>query len=144
MLPFSKRLDRHVECGIAGFTLLEVMIAVAIIAIAIVTLLGAQSQSVSIATSSKFDTMASLLAQQKMTELVLLDYDEVTDNTGDFGEDFPSFAWKSEVVELAEGDTGIAGSDGMLKTIDLTISVKEDAALSYSLRTIVCKLSVAP
>jgi general secretion pathway protein I len=120
------------------------MIAVAIIAIAIVTLIGAQSQSVSIATSSKFDTMASLLAQQKMTELVLLDYDEVTDNTGDFGEDFPSFAWKSEVVELAEGDTGIAGSDGMLKTIDLTISVKEDAALSYSLRTIVCKLSVAP
>ncbi|NIP42655.1 MAG: type II secretion system protein, partial [Gammaproteobacteria bacterium] len=41
-----------------GFTLLEVMIAVALIAIALTTLLGSQSQSVSFANSAKFETMA--------------------------------------------------------------------------------------
>jgi general secretion pathway protein I len=45
-----------------GFTLLEVMIAVALIAIALTTLLGSQSQSVSFANSAKFETMAALLA----------------------------------------------------------------------------------
>ena len=50
MLFFSKRSCCRVVPGISGFTLLEVMVAVAVIAIAFVTLIGAQSQSVSIAT----------------------------------------------------------------------------------------------
>ena len=45
-----------------GFTLLEVLVAMAILAIAMVTLFGAQSQSLSLATEAKFNTNASLLA----------------------------------------------------------------------------------
>lgn len=143
MLFFSNRSGGRAFHGNAGFTLLEVMVAVALIAIAFVALIGAQSQSVVIATRSKFDTMASLLAQWKITELSVQNYNELTNSTGDFGEDFPNFSWKMEVAELSSNATGIKGSDGMLKTIDLSILVDQDATLSYDLRTIVCKKMAA-
>lgn len=139
MLSSSNHCRGPVDRGISGFTLLEVMVAVAVIAIALVTLIGAQSQSVAIATNSKFDAAASLLAQWKVAELNLQDYSEVTSSSGNFGEDFSSFSWTMEVTELSAGDTGIKGSDNMLKAVDVTILVDQDAALSYGLRTIVCK-----
>jgi general secretion pathway protein I len=123
--------------GDTGFTLLEVMVAVAVIAIAFVTLIGAQSQSVTIATSAKFDAQASLLAQRKMAELCLQNYGELNGGSGDFGTEHPSFFWKAEVTDLGEGDTGIKGVAGMLKAIDLTVSFEQDAAQLYVLRTIV-------
>ncbi len=143
MLSFSNRSCGQVGRGTSGFTLLEVMVAVAIIAIAIVTLIGAQSQSVAIATNSKFEAAASLLAQWKVAELNLQDYSELTSSSGNFGEDFPNFSWTIEVTELSTGDTGIKGSDGMLKAVDVTIRVDQDASLSYGLQTIVCKKIVA-
>ena len=123
----------------AGFTLLEVMLAVSLIAIALVTLIGAQSQSVTIATGSKFDAMASLLAQRKLSDLCLQEFGTVNDGEGDFGEEHPHFRWKSKVTELTEQETGFKGTGGMLKAVDLTISIEEDKALSYSLRTILLR-----
>ena len=120
-----------------GFTLLEVMIAVALIAIALVTLIGAQARSVSIATGSQFDAMASMLAQWKLTELSLQDFGQLTGSSGDFGEAYPHFSWKAEVEEVSESESGIKGSDGMLKSIEVTIQVEGDSAHSYSARTIV-------
>jgi general secretion pathway protein I len=115
------------------------MVAVALIAISFVTLIGAQSQSVAIATASKFDIMAALLARQKLTELCLHDYDELNDAAGDFGEEHPEFVWKTEIQELPESGTGIKGSGNMLKSIDLTVSARQDAALSLEVRTLVFK-----
>jgi general secretion pathway protein I len=143
MLSFNNRSCGPVVRGASGFTLLEVMVAVAIIAIALVTLIGAQSRSVAIATNSKFDAAASLLAQWKVAELNLQDYSELTSSSGNFGEDFSSFSWTMEVTELSANDTGIKGSDNMLKAVDVTILVDQDATLSYGLRTIVCKKFVA-
>jgi len=143
MLFFSKHCGSQANHKISGFTLLEVMVAVAVIAIAFVTLIGAQSQSVAIATSSKFDAMASLLAQGKVAELNLQNYNELTSNTGNFGDDFPNFSWKMDVTELSDGDTGIKGSGDMLKAVELTVRLEQDANLAYTLRTIVCKKIVA-
>ena len=56
----------------SGFTLLEVMIAMAIIAIALVAVFGSQSQSLSLANEAKFSTTAALLAQSKMAEIETL------------------------------------------------------------------------
>ena len=61
-----------------GFSLLEVMIAVALIAIALTTLLGSQAQSVSYANSAKFETMAALLAQSKMSEITVQNADSLS------------------------------------------------------------------
>jgi len=103
-----------------GFTLLEVMIAVALIAIALTTLLGSQSQSVSFANSAKFETMAALLAQGKMSEVVIQAADELASDSGDFGDDYPGYAW-----EVTVSDVFIEGVDNIsdyLKQVDLTVT----------------------
>lgn len=119
-----------------GFTLLEVMVSVTIIAIALVTLIGSQSQSVSIATISRFDTTASLLAQQKMAELALGGFDELRSGSGDFGEEFSMYSWTVEVRDLGEGDTGIKGAEEMLRSVDLIISSSFNDDQTYVVREI--------
>lgn len=123
----------------AGFTFLEVMIAVAVIAIAFVTLIGSQSQSVSIATESRTKVMASFLAQQKLAEFESTDFDELYSNEGDFDEAFSQFHWKTEVNILTADETGIEGSDNILKTIDLIISSGDNDQVIYTVRSIVMK-----
>lgn len=122
-----------------GFTLLEVMIAVAIIAIAVVTLLGAQSQSVSLVAGTKFDTTASLLAQWKMSDLLLQDFDQLADDQGNFGEDYPQFYWRVQITELGERDTGLKGLDDRLKALDIEVISHDNERLRYALRTLVFK-----
>lgn len=111
-----------------GFTLLEVMVAVALLAIALTTLLGSQSQSVSFANSAKFETMAAVLAQSKMSEIVL-ESDSFSSDGGDFGDDYPGYAWEATVSEIAI--EGIADISDYLKQIDLTVSW---GVFTYNLR----------
>jgi general secretion pathway protein I len=85
----------------SGFTLLEVMIALAIIAIALVAALGSQSQSVSLANEAKFTTTVTLLAQRKIAELEAKDPKDLISDGGDFGEDFPGYRWESVITDLA-------------------------------------------
>lgn len=113
-----------------GFTLLEVMIAVAIIAIALTTLLGSQSQSVSFANSAKFETMAALLAQSKMSEITTQKANGLTNDSGDFGEDYPGYSWKLSVSDLAI-PPGVADISNYLKQVDLTVTW---GVFSYNLR----------
>lgn len=123
--------------GERGFTLLEVMVAVIIISIALVSLIGSQSQSVSIATASRFETTASLLARQKLTELALGGFDELTSAEGDFGEDFPDYSWKVEVRELGGEETGLENSPDLLKSVDLIISSGLDEDWTFGVREII-------
>jgi len=112
-----------------GFTLLEVMVAVALIAIALTTLLGSQSQSVSFANSAKFETMAALLAQSKMSEIEMQGKDTLAGGSGDFGDDYPGYAWEVTVSDIAIGEV-FAISD-YLKQVDLTVTW---GVFSYNLR----------
>jgi general secretion pathway protein I len=91
----------------AGFTLLEVMIAMAILAITLVAVYQSQSQSISMAGNSRFLTTASLLAQSRMVEI------DAAAGNGDFGEDFPDYRWQVEI-----GETEI----DVLKKISLTVT----------------------
>lgn len=136
---FNKRSRGLPGIPRGGFTLLEVMIAVSLLAITLVTLIGAQSQSVAIATGSKFDVMAALLAQRRLGEICLQEYEAVTGGEGDFGEAYPQFRWKVEVTELGEQETGFKEMPGMLKAVDLTVSIEGDQKLSYGLRTILLR-----
>lgn len=112
-----------------GFTLLEVMIAVALIAIALTTLLVSQSQSVSFANSAKFETMAALLAQSKMSELTLLDAGSLSSDSGDFGDDYPGYAWEAVVSDISI--EGVDNISDYLKQVDLTVTW---GVFSYNLR----------
>ena len=128
----------HVLRSQTGFTLLEIMVAVAIIAIAFVSLLGSQSQSISMASISRFETMAALLAGQKLAEIQISGFADLHSDEGDFKDDFSDFHWKSEVRELSEDEIGISGADGMLKAVDLTISTGGGDSV-YRLRSLVMR-----
>jgi general secretion pathway protein I len=112
-----------------GFTLLEVMVAVALIAIALTTLLVSQSQSVSFANSAKFETMAALLAQSKMSEIEMQEKDIPANDSGDFGDDYPGYAWEVTVSNIIIG--GVFDISDYLKQVDLTVTW---GVYSYNLR----------
>ncbi len=109
-----------------GFTLLEVMVAIAILAIALTSLLGSQSQSMFAATRADFAFVSSVLARQKMAEILTTGEDPV-DDSGDFEDSRPGYFWKAEVLnpDFAESEV-LAGSDAFLRRIDLTISTDEE------------------
>lgn len=81
-----------------AFTLLEVMVAVAIIAIALVTLFGSQSRSLSYASEAQFNIVAPMLASLKLAE-VERGVVEGSAGEGDFGEDFVGYNWKMETKD---------------------------------------------
>ncbi|RLB74243.1 MAG: hypothetical protein DRH06_09910 [Deltaproteobacteria bacterium] len=80
-----------------GFSLLEVMIALAIVAIALVSLLGLSNRSILVQDKIQKLTSATLLAQQLMSELELnlgnrrLNWEPQED---DFAAPFETFRWQ--------------------------------------------------
>lgn len=114
-----------------AFTLLEVMVAVAIIALALVTLFGSQSRSLSYATEAQFNIVAPMLASWKMAE-VERGYDAAAGNGGDFGEDFSGYTWKMEVEEVDLELKNPLEQKNPLQKIELTIEWS-GAPFSYTL-----------
>ena len=115
-----------------GFTLLEVMVALSIIAIALTAVFGSQSQSLLLASEAKFSTTGALLAQMKMAELDLVDSQALTSDSGDFGEDFPGYTW-----EVTVEDVGLdlpENASNHLKQLNVTISWGEEGVYRYQLR----------
>jgi len=115
-----------------GFTLLEVMIAISIIAITLVTVFGSQSQSLSLANEAKFSTTAALLAQSKMAEIEAMDLENLASDSGDFGEGFPNYHWHLTVSDVSFVD--VYEILGYLKRIDLSLFYGENSQYQYNLR----------
>ncbi len=114
-----------------GFTLLEVMVAVAIIAIALTTLFGSQTQSVALAGEARFYTTAPLLAQEKMSALLAAGLADATADSGGFGDDFPGYRWRVEPRSVA----GVASPEvaALLRGVDVVVSWGEPERYRYVL-----------
>jgi general secretion pathway protein I len=86
---------KHAE----GFSLLEVMVALAIIAFAVVTYIHSQNTSIALLNESTNVTVATLLAQRRM---ILLEAGDITgplEREGVFEDmQYASFRWKERVV----------------------------------------------
>jgi len=80
----------------AGFTLLEVLVAVAVMAIALVGILKANYQSLSALAESRARTTAVLLAGNKLAEVEAAGAGRWNEFQGDFGEEHPGFTWRVE------------------------------------------------
>ena len=115
-----------------GFTLLEIMVALSIIAIALTTLLTSQSQSLSLAGEAKFDSTATLLAQSKIAEIETARIEDLGPGSGDFGEDFPGYYW-----EMAISTIPFSGTEKIadyLREIDLSIFFGREKKYQYNVR----------
>jgi len=118
----------------SGFTLLEITVAMAIIAIALTAMLSSQSQSLSLANEAKFSTTASLLAQSKMAEFETVKPEDLGSGSGDFGEDFPNYYWEMNVSDITIPEA--EKSSEYLKQLDLKISWGDVEQYQYHLRLI--------
>lgn len=101
-----------------GFTLLEVVVALGILAVSLGVLLEAQVSSLASAGRARDLTVASLLARAKMVDIEQRLFDEGftlgdTEDEGDFtDEGHPEIKWKYKVMEV-EIDLGeLGGSSG--------------------------------
>jgi general secretion pathway protein I len=99
----------------SGFTFIEIMMAMMILATALVAVYQLQSQSISMATESRFKTSAALLAQSKMTDVEASATLNNRTEEGDFGTDFPQYSWR-----LAVTDTELSS----FKKIEVTVMNK--------------------
>ena len=115
-----------------GFTLLEVMIAVAVLTIALAAILGLQSRSLTLASESRFQTTAALLAQGKMAEVAVAGMGDLTSDSGNFGDVFSGYAWRLSVQNTDL--PGLEKMKGRLKRIDLEVTCGEGEIFQYDLR----------
>ena len=117
-----------------GFTLLEITVAMAIIAIALTAMLSSQSQSLSLANEAKFSTTATLLAQSKMAEYETVKPEDLIADSGDFGEDYPNYYWEMNISDITIPEA--EKSSDYLKQFDLKISWGDAEQYQYHLRLI--------
>lgn len=105
----------------AGFTLLEVMVSLAILSVALVAIIGINGGAVSAHSYAKQVTVATFLARSKMSDLetefvkdgFTSEFDQTMD--GDFSEEgFANYKWRAEIVKP---DLDAANATGMVQEL---------------------------
>lgn len=114
-----------------GFTLLEIMVALSIIAIVLVSVYKMHAQTVSMNNEVRFYATAPMLAQIKMAEIESESLEDLGDDSGDFGDEFPDYRWNIVIDDVES--TALENIAKDLKKIDLLISSNNDAFI-YNLR----------
>jgi len=115
----------------AGFTLLEVMIALSIIAIVLVSVLRMQGQTISMNEAFRFYTVAPQLAKARMNELRMDPQAFQLNASGDFGEDYPDYQWKAAIQEKTLVTP--ENHEMHFKQVNITVTY-QDAAYVYTIR----------
>ena len=101
MRPTRRQPRRRVAEPHTGFTLLEVMVALAIIAFAVVGLLGLHARNIRIVARDQSLTRATLLARELISQI---QFQVTTSGLQDLGDDqgtfdgYPGYRWERRVV----------------------------------------------
>lgn len=114
---------------ISGFTFLEVMVSLSILAIVMVSVFKMHSQTIFMAETAKFYSTAPMLAYQKLSGIDAFYNQELTKkgNSGRFKEPFSEYHW-SVYVEKANFDIQEDWVELVedIKKIDIKISFNDD------------------
>jgi general secretion pathway protein I len=106
--PDTAHIIRHsarITSNSNGFTLLEVMVAVSIMALVLVTLLGLKDKTMQDVMLSDHITTATLLAKRMMTDTIMFKPRLPLEDEGEFTEqEFKEYTWKKviSVTPLAQ------------------------------------------
>ena len=113
----------------AGFTLMEVVVALSVVAIALLAIYRMHTQTLFMDARGRFDTVATMLARQKLAEMETIDPTELIGDSGDFGSAHPGYAWRIETENVS---SDLFREDGpVLRKFRLTVSLNGDEALFH-------------
>jgi general secretion pathway protein I len=105
---------------------MEVMVALSVVAIALMAIYRMHSQTLFMDARGRFDTVAAMLARQKLADIETVDLSDLTSDSGDFGDDHPGYAWQ---IQSENVSSDLIREDGpTLKQIRLTISLNGEAS----------------
>ena len=99
LFSHCKRFFRWTLSKNAGFTLLEMMVAVCVIAIALTSVYKLHAQTIRLNTIARFDTIAPLLAQERMALIDIQKIEDVADDSGEFEDGFEKYTYNVVVEE---------------------------------------------
>ena len=108
--------------GDGGFTLLEVLIAFAILAVALVALIQAFSQGIQGSRVAEERAIAIMLARSKLAEVgksIPLEESELTDEFSN------GFGWRLIITAMDSSEVGLAGSTAV-QIFNVGVSIERD------------------
>ncbi len=108
------------------------MVAMAIMAIVLVSVYRMHSQTLTMNAAARFYTQAPMLAQSKLAQLVADSSGIIAGDSGDFGDKFPGYTWSIATNEVSSEALGEIAAD--LKRIDMTVSLNRDEYV-FNVRT---------
>lgn len=117
--PFFKTM-RFVRRSSCGFTLLEVMICLSVIAIALMAVYGNYSHTIAMNADQQFNTTAPLLAARVVADFENRSATDITDESGTFGPEFDNYAWAVEVESITSEPLGSIAED--LYSLNISVS----------------------
>ncbi len=118
--------------SISGFTLLEILAAISILAIALVAVYKMHTRTLSMVSISEFFTTAPLLAQGKLAELERKPINELTNDSGRFKDELAGYTWRAVIDDVISERLGAVAED--LKKIEIQIAYNDDE-FTYTIRT---------
>ena len=95
LTQMSPRNDRT-----RGFTLMEVLVALAVLAIALTSIYKMQGRTIMMSSKARFLTIAPLLARSKLAEIESSEFKDISNDSGVFGEAYPDYTWTLSVEAL--------------------------------------------
>jgi len=114
-----------------GFTLLEVIAAMAIMAIVLLAVYRLHAQTISMSGAVRFYSLAPLLAQTRLAAITI-DPDSRNSGSGDFGMDYPGYTWQVTVEDIVSEYLGESANN--LKMVEIVIFLNENES-AYRIKT---------
>ena len=123
--------DDQPQKGISGFTILEVMVALAILSIALTGIYRLHGQTMLMSASARFHSLAPMLALAKLSDVEHQAYEELASSSGEFGKTHPGYKWSLQFEDVST--ELLTERYYHLTRIDIDISQNEENR--YHLRT---------
>lgn len=119
----------------AGFTLMEILVSISIIAIVLVSLFRVQSGSMDLTGAGRFRNTARMLAKKQLA-LVEKSMDEKLQEQGRFDPPFENFVWQCRISDMDfSGVADIPEKEaGKLKKIELEVK-QDNRNRTYDVKT---------